>query len=404
MFFVLVTAGVTWEMQVMGGLTTFCCLSGFQVRQGSMYVHVVEQKVLEKYVCNNSDEIIPEDCRKVLVTDLFSNAAPVGQIDLRLKDAVGQLVAKFVETHKSNPPVWDSLGLIQSARLQLQVKSEMQRQRKQMQLKAKKRKEEIEKKTKRARELVQAEKKQQQQLAIEARQRQRERERKAAKRKREQEMIKRAEKQKAVKVQRVALRALKEKSDKAMEKVNKELSNVKAQLLQCKKESELHKKELSRYKQENENSKLKVIIQTLREQLQTQTKSDTPRQPREDTPRQPRVNTPRRQPRVDTPRQPGGVNTPHQQLAKPRPPIVTPRPRVAPPLFDTDDLTPYDPELVLYDPETPVPYVAPSAPPPPYLQSLRQQRPPTRRQLPFPSPRVPFTNGTWGKVGMRWYY
>ena len=135
------------------------CLSGFQVRQGSMYVHVVEQKVLEKYVCNNRDEIIPKTCRKVLVTDLFANAAPVGQIDLRLKDAVAQLVSKFVETHKSNPPVWDNLGLIQSARLQLQVKSEMQRQRKHMQLKTKKRKEEIEKKVKRAREAMQAENK-----------------------------------------------------------------------------------------------------------------------------------------------------------------------------------------------------------------------------------------------------
>ena len=65
----LLSAGVTWAMEVMGGLSTFCCLSGFKVRQGSMYVHVVEQNALEKYVCDNRDDIVPTRGQRIALID-----------------------------------------------------------------------------------------------------------------------------------------------------------------------------------------------------------------------------------------------------------------------------------------------------------------------------------------------
>ena len=355
-------------MKVMGGLCTFCCLSGFQVRQGSMYVQVIDQNMLEKYVCENCEEIRPEDCRKVLVQDMFANASPSDNVDLELKDVTAGLVEKFIAKHKRNPVVWDNLCLIRSAQLQLQMQEEINKQRKAMDIKSKKKKAaalEAERKQKRQQRA------QEQQQARKIRDYQR----KVLKRKRQQDEQQRKRQQEAVKVQRVALKALKSKSDKEKKKLMQELKDVKAELVAVKKESD-------RREHANENDKLKVIIDGLRDQLKTVKQQHQVAAAPAPPPLPPRVDTPRevRRPRI----------TPRSHVA--------PR-RVEPPAYET----PYNPEMVqLYDPEAPVPYVDPNAPTPPFLRRLHQHRPPTRRQLPFPSPRVPF--GTWGKGGGQWHY
>ena len=101
---------------------------------------------------------------------MFANAAPSNKIDLGLKDATAQLVGKFIAKHKRNPPVWDNLRLLQSAKLQLQIQDEMKNQRKTMEMKSKKKRDGQKKAQLRAKRAaaVEAERKQEhQQRALE---------------------------------------------------------------------------------------------------------------------------------------------------------------------------------------------------------------------------------------------
>lgn len=387
-----------WQIKVMGGVVTVCCLAGFKVRQGSMYVLVADDNVVLRHM-DGQAIINPGKCRKVLVNDLYNNAKPMDSVNLQFRDFAENVVTNFVKKYGCDPGVWDDLTLIRSASMEMQLKETLKQQRKAMQRKQKMLKDEEVKKNKlKQAALKQAkdnENRRRKQMKEQQDKRRYERERKATKRKRDKELKVKAERRaeaQAAKIQRVALVTLKAKHEKEMKKMQDDLNKLTRELENCRKQQE--------------NEKYQLIIQGLRDQIETIKKIG------DNTPRSSRPSKQNATPQDATPRPPAPADVTPRPLpvipsrprrssraATPRPPFIAPTPTPAPTPNTDSDLTPYDPEVILYDPTDP-PYVEPAARTP---QFLRPQSRPTRRQLSFLSPGAP-PRTYYRKGGAVWHY
>ena len=117
-----------WQFEVAGSLATMCCLVGFRVRGGALYVLMVPDSTVHAFMRTANEDAMNAVACKILVTDLFTNGKPHGKVDLAVRDAGERMAAAFTDKHLTSPALWEDLQEVQSAQQQQKLKDVMLKQ------------------------------------------------------------------------------------------------------------------------------------------------------------------------------------------------------------------------------------------------------------------------------------